>query len=47
MEEKILQEVETRVEVVKEKNPMVAMVKGREIEIRRKEKRIKIIRRRP
>ena len=47
MEEKILQEVETRVEVVKEKNPTVAMVEGREIEIRTKEKRIKITRRRP
>ena len=42
MEEKILQEVESRVEVVKEKNPTVAMVEGREIEIRTKEQGIKI-----
>ena len=44
MEEKINQvvetkEVETRVEVAKEENPTVAMVAGREIGIRTKEKR--------
>ena len=37
--------VETRGEVASEENPMVAQVAGREIRIRTKEKRIKIIRR--
>ena len=39
--------VDTRVEVAKEENPTVAQVAGREIRIRTKEKRIKIIRRKP
>ena len=48
MEEKIIQVVETKeVETKVEENPTVAMVEGREIRIRTKEKRIKIIRRRP
>ena len=48
MEEKIIQVVETKeVETKVEENLMVAMVEGREIGIRTKEKRIKIIRKRP
>ena len=39
--------VETKVGVVNEENSVVVKVEGREIGIKTKEKRIKIIRRRP
>ena len=48
MEGKIIQVVETKeVETKAGKNRMVAMVEEREIRIKTKEKRIKIIRKRP